>query len=339
MDQPRPEGRRARIALKPIETVVVGTSLLEGSDVVVGAALDVARAVKGRLNIVHSLPLDALVPRFGTGWAESDFYRKWSEMQRAELISQIERLDITVAMESRVESGTPHRVILDNADRLGAELIVIGASERGRFAKVLGGTADRILRQAKCPVLVVRGDWRFPIERVLAPVDFSLLSGDALECGLGFLLQIGVPAPKVELFFAVSELLLSLSEPFSSDQLEKFATQELTRFGREAAGTCSAQLSSRIAVGRPADEILQAAEQFQSDLVVLGTHGQGGVERALLGSVARVVATEAGCAVLFIPPEIALGASVAEAVIEQTEPRWREPSAENVKTADKGGVS
>jgi nucleotide-binding universal stress UspA family protein len=339
MNQSTEDNRRARQALKPVEKVVVGSSLQEGSDMVVGAAIDVARAVTGHLTILHALSMDALMPRFGAGWAESDFYRKWSDLQRDELASQIDRLGAAMPTKIRVDLGSPHRVILDSAERLGADMIVIGASERGRFARILGGTADRILRRAQCPVLVVRGDWQFPIKRVLAPVDFSLLSADALECGLGFLLQIGSPAPQVELFFAVSELQCSMSEPFSPGQIDKLANQELKRFGRQAAETWSSELSCHVAVGSPANEILREAERFEADLVVLSTHGQGGVERALLGSVARAVATEAGRAVLFIPPEVALGASVAEAVLEQTGPRWRVPATEQVTTADGGDVS
>lgn len=329
---------RARIALKPIKQVVVGTSLQEGSDEIVRAARDVARSVDGRLTLVHSLAADAMVPAFGTGWPDADFYRSWSEMQKAELGAQIERVGIAVPMAYRVESGAPHRVIADAAQETGADLIVIGASDRGRLTRFLGGTADRVLRRAQCPVLVIRGDWTFPIERVLIPVDFSLLSGEALDCGLSFLFQIGSQEPQVELFYAVSEPLRALAEPFTAGQVEKFASQELERFGRESAGECSVDLSYQVAVGGAASEILREADRFEADLVVVGTNGQGGVERALLGSVAKAVATESGRPVLFIPPDVAIGASVAEAVLEQTEPRW-EAVGEGVEAVAKSGAT
>ncbi|MFQ5525636.1 MAG: hypothetical protein ACE5GX_05185 [Thermoanaerobaculia bacterium] len=47
MSERNDEVDRARFALKPIETVLVGSSLLEGSDSVVGAAVDVTKAVGG----------------------------------------------------------------------------------------------------------------------------------------------------------------------------------------------------------------------------------------------------------------------------------------------------
>lgn len=329
---------RARIALKPIKKIVVGTSLMDESYTVVGAARDVARAVNGSLTIVHSLAADALGPRFGTGWSDADFYRNWTEMQRAELSSQIERLEVAVPMTSRVESGAPHRVITDTAQKVGADLIVIGASDQGRLARFLGSTADRVLRRAKCPVLVIRGDWKFPIGRVLIPVDFSLLSGEAFDCGLSFLLQVGSKRPHVEVFYALSEPVRHLAKPFTAGKVEEFASQELDRFGRESLGSAPAELSCRVGVGGAAREILREADRYEADLVVIGTNGQGGVEKALLGSVARAVATESDRPVLFIPPEVALGASVAEAVLEQTAPRWS-AVGEGVGDPEKSGVS
>jgi len=340
MEEPRRAGnsdRRALVALKPIENIVVGTSLRTGSDAVVGAAADIARELGASLTILHSLPSEALVPRFGTSWHESEFHRRWFEMQRDELAAQIERLGIAGPVSSRVASGSAHRAILEAAESCGADLIVIGASDRGRFARFLGGTADRVLRQAHCPVLVVRGDWRFPIERVLVPVDFSLLSAEALDCGLGFLAQLKAERPLVELFFAVSELQHSGSEPFTPGRIEAYAQDELERFGRESTAASAGNFECRVAMGAPAREILREVERFHAQLLVVATNGRGGVERALLGSVARAVATEAACAVLFIPPDIAFGAAVAEAVLEQTEPVWLDPPGTS-ETVERSGA-
>lgn len=332
------ETERARVALKPIETVLVGSSLLDASDPVVRAAADVAAAASGRLAILHALPMDELLPRIGDGWSDADFPGRRIDLLGQGLEAQIARLDITVPTTSRVSNGSPHREILRTAESMGADLIVVGASDRGGFSKFLGGTADRVLRGAHCPVLVVRGEWRFPIGKVVAPVDFSLLSADALDCALGFLLQIDESAPEVELFFAVSELQQSMAEPFTPDQIGRFALQELRNFGVEHVGSSPARLSYKVAVGPPAREILREAEELAAGLLVIGTHGQGGVERAFLGSVARAVATEAACPVLVIPPEVAMGASVAEAVLEQTEPRWRAPESAGNGTPEGRGV-
>jgi universal stress protein A len=53
-------------------------------------------------------------------------------------------------------------------------------------------------------------------------------------------------------------------------------------------------------VGSPATEIVRAAKDWSADMIVVGSHGRKGVQRALLGSVAEAVMRHAGCPVLVI---------------------------------------
>jgi nucleotide-binding universal stress UspA family protein len=55
-----------------------------------------------------------------------------------------------------------------------------------------------------------------------------------------------------------------------------------------------------VVAGMPADEIVKAAGDWPADLIVIGSHGRGGVQRALLGSVAEGVMRHASCPVLVI---------------------------------------
>jgi universal stress protein A len=56
-----------------------------------------------------------------------------------------------------------------------------------------------------------------------------------------------------------------------------------------------------IAVGHPAAEIAKAAKEWPADVIVIGSHGRGGLTRLLLGSVAEAVMRHAGCPVLVVP--------------------------------------
>jgi len=51
-------------------------------------------------------------------------------------------------------------------------------------------------------------------------------------------------------------------------------------------------------VGNPASEIVKAAKDWPADLIVIGSHGRGGLTRALMGSVAEGVMRQAPCPVL-----------------------------------------
>jgi nucleotide-binding universal stress UspA family protein len=56
-------------------------------------------------------------------------------------------------------------------------------------------------------------------------------------------------------------------------------------------------ISSTVLVDSPKDVIIEEAERWGADLIVVGSHGYRGPERALLGSVSQAVATQAKCSV------------------------------------------
>jgi nucleotide-binding universal stress UspA family protein len=56
----------------------------------------------------------------------------------------------------------------------------------------------------------------------------------------------------------------------------------------------------KVAVGRPAEEILRVAREEKVDLIVMGTHGRTGVRHLLLGSVAEAVSRHAPCPVFTV---------------------------------------
>jgi nucleotide-binding universal stress UspA family protein len=55
-----------------------------------------------------------------------------------------------------------------------------------------------------------------------------------------------------------------------------------------------------VQIGTPLTEIVNAAKDWPADLIVIGSHGRGGVKRALLGSVAEGVMRNAPCPVLVV---------------------------------------
>jgi nucleotide-binding universal stress UspA family protein len=70
----------------------------------------------------------------------------------------------------------------------------------------------------------------------------------------------------------------------------------------EALRCSTASIRREMRRGHPVEEILRAAAEHPTDLVVVGSHGRSGVARLLLGSVAERVAREAPCSVLVTRP-------------------------------------
>ena len=65
--------------------------------------------------------------------------------------------------------------------------------------------------------------------------------------------------------------------------------------------TCTGlSISSKVVIGLPQEAILNQAESFNADLIVVGSHGKGALSRLLLGSVSQTLALHAPCSVLIV---------------------------------------
>lgn len=291
-----------------VQKVLVATTLEESSDHVVAAGHALARAAGAELHLLHAYVMPAIYYGSPMGMATVYPYTLEGERERVELAleSQLNRLGIAddEVAGKHLEVGTPHRLLVGAARELPADLVLVGASEAtGAFAPLLGSTADRVLRQAHVPVLVVRSGFSLPLERVLAPIDLSDLSDESLRHGLGLVAAVACDRPKLETLFVLSHIERVGSVQFSPEQVERFAREELDRHTKSLAAAVGWQAEPMLRTGLPRQEILAEVEREPTDLVIVGTHGRSGFERLLMGSVAADVVRHATVSVLVVPPE------------------------------------
>lgn len=317
-----------------IDMVLIGTSLGKESDQVVRSGLAVARAAGARVFLVHAAQPEPQLVGYEVGAGPLLDLEQIAQGEE-ELRRQIERLGAggPDLAGSTVKIGAPHRILIETAKEVGADLIVVGATGSGPFAaELLGSTADRVLRKAPCPVLVVRGELPVPPSRVLAPVDLSTLSGDSFRCGLQMLAQLAgnaeIQVRAVHALSLLDALAFRQRTKTSVEQASEHVSAQLQRFVLENRPDLPFPVETAVLPGEARFEILREAEEHPVDLLILGTHGRGGMDRLVLGSVTSTVARKAPCSVLVISPEAALEECLAEAVRSQTEPAWhREPAA------------
>ena len=87
------------------------------------------------------------------------------------------------------------------------------------------------------------------------------------------------------------------------DQIEKIAreaTEKATAKLRADDESRKLNVTTKVISGSPKRVILEVAEAFGADLIVVGSHGHGAVERFLLGSVSQAVALHARCSVQIV---------------------------------------
>jgi nucleotide-binding universal stress UspA family protein len=84
------------------------------------------------------------------------------------------------------------------------------------------------------------------------------------------------------------------------EEMMQMAEQQMNEFAARHLADFSPPAVRRVVLGRPFVEIIHYAREIQADLVVLATHGRGGLRHVLLGGTADKVVRKAPCPVLTI---------------------------------------
>lgn len=284
-----------------IRTVLIGTDLDLDSDALVSTGLQVARAAGAKVHLAYSFaPPVAYLSELGAGVSDPVLAQEEQRCREA-LAEQVRQAGIAEGElhGQSLRRGAPHRMLAELAAEIGADILIVGATGGGRLHRLLGSTADRVLRRTHCPVLVVRGNLRVLPRKVLAPVDLSRLSAEEFERGLGVLAGLG-EVPEIETLFVLSVLERQTSFELTPEQIDRLVAEKLERFVEAHAG--SARVERKVRTGNTREEILAEIAGYRPDLVLLGTHGLGGFDRFAIGSVAADVTREAPCSVLVVPP-------------------------------------
>jgi nucleotide-binding universal stress UspA family protein len=109
------------------------------------------------LHVLDETVLDLLRRALGKGEEELQAdLRREGEKYLAHLAKAAEREG--VQLSKRIAVGTPHRAIVEVAEREGVALIIMGkVGRRGPRRILIGSVTERVLADARCPVLVVQG--------------------------------------------------------------------------------------------------------------------------------------------------------------------------------------
>lgn len=215
-------------------------------------------------------------------------------------------LDLT----SDIVLGHPQNTILEEAERWGADLILLGSRGLGGFKRfLLGSVSTAVAMHANCSVEIARADHSHPIRQENLKILLAVDGSSGSDAAVNAVLNRPWPAGS-----AVK--IISAAEPPPPNMLESWSLasslygdwmKSSEDFARRSAENAAAQLATstltvqtEIVTGQAREVILNEAENWGADLIVLGSRGLGGVGRLLLGSVSHAVVTQAQCSVKLV---------------------------------------
>lgn len=200
--------------------------------------------------------------------------------------------------ELTVRYGSTVSEVGQMAREIGAGLLVVGAAPHVSGHRLLvGDVAARLLRAVKCSVVSALPPATTQFERVVAAVDFSPASVRAATTAMALM---GKSGTLVLLFVRKPNPYLTADETraLATQRAEEVQRLERLRLMIAQLAPTGVEVESVSVVGDPAYSILGYVQEFNAQLVAVGTHGGGFLERLLIGSVADTVLHSAACSVL-----------------------------------------
>lgn len=282
------------------ETILVG---FDDSEFSKAALIEVSNWVKrhgGKVILVNAVYFDeeefSIAPEQREKRLELG---KNSCIQKREMLSS----EFGIEAESLVCEGEPPEVIVDIAREKKADLIAMGTYGRKGLKRLLmGSVTSRVVVNAPCDVLVVKkpcSECTGEYKSILVPFDGSEFSKKALNraCELSKIDDSLITAlyviPRYE----------EMVEFFRTASIEKslhLEAQKIVDKAKELAAGEGVTITTLMEQGNAGDKIVDTARKQGNDLIVMGTCGWSGVNKAIMGSSTERVITHAACPILVV---------------------------------------
>jgi nucleotide-binding universal stress UspA family protein len=268
-------------------SIVVGVDASGSSDEAIEWAAEEAAVREVPLILAH-----AVAPP-STDWGTQDVTpeRMWSA---AEHLLQVKRDDVydthpELEVHLELSSAGRYEALLEQAER--AALVVVGSHARNVIGRLfLGSTSHFMVTHATGPVAVIR---QRPADRtapVVVGVDGTESSREALDYAFDRAAERGVPLVAIHSWVADVPMGYGMFVIDSGllTELRIAAEQRLTEALKgPSAAHPEVEVRANVVQSDPASALVRASEQAQ--LVVVGSHGRGGMGRLLMGSVSTNV--------------------------------------------------
>lgn len=295
--------------------IVAGVDCSPESACAASVAADLATAAGTTCHLVHVAQdkWSALALAERTEWSDT-----FSEALRAQARERVERSlcgfvspGLIPTLAVRVGNAAP--VLKQVIAEQGAGLVVLGGKHHSRLERWLAGsTSIDMVRTTDVPVLVT-GDNQGPIRRVLAAVDMSAATRPTIEAAERMAQMLDAD---LRVMCAIEPLPVVPDAP--NYDLSPYASMMEDQIARRVWSLVTSPLTEKVMrYGVAGDVIVQEAADWRADLVVIGSHGKGWVDRLLIGSVTEQLLNRLPTSLLVVPVYAVLAAQDAAPQLEQ----------------------
>jgi nucleotide-binding universal stress UspA family protein len=279
-----------------INQILVPTDFSENAQHALDYAVDLAKRCSAKLHLLHTpvVPTYLLMDLSYSPGPEA-VTRILNDSQDS-LDAQAKVIaDAGVEHFTAIREGTVHEVIRDYAKEHDVDLVVLGTHGRTGVSKLMyGSVTERVVKTVHTPILVVpTGASQQPPTSVVISYDFSGPSKRAAEVAGALHGVFGGSLHLVHSYLDVwgeytdRGAVVGEAAEKRREALRLGLQDMLEKDAKELFPVDADDVKTHLVTGDPADGILRVAKDVDAGLICAGTTGKSGIERLLIGSVAR----------------------------------------------------
>jgi nucleotide-binding universal stress UspA family protein len=274
--------------------IVVPTDFGEQSLIALKQSYNLAKLTKSSLYLLYVIDEDFLKPFQGLMGGKGDYENHLKEdvERRLKELAETTRKESGIKVNSGIRTGKIYHEIVDAAKELNASLILMGTMGAvGLKKKILGSNASRVVREAECPVITIKGtQHRVGCRHIVLPLDLTKETKEKVDKSIDL----------ATLFGSIIHIVTIV------DSDDEFVMNKLTRqmnqvqeFIEQANIKCTTEFVTGSDV---AEEVIGVARRVQADLIMIMTQQEVGFTDLFISSSAQEIINHSEIPVLSIRP-------------------------------------
>jgi nucleotide-binding universal stress UspA family protein len=238
------------------------------------------------LHIIDNSPLSFMDA------SKIDLMKKGINLKMDELIADINSKHPAITVNKLIKQGRVHKLIVETADELNCDTIIMGSNGEAGLEKIVGSTTSRVMNAASVPVVVVKGAAkRTNYDRIVLPIDLTKESKQKVSVAIHI-------AKKYH-----SEVHI-LSEFESDEFLRKKVMANLnqveTLLAKNSIKSVSKITHDEDYPGHIGKDTLTYSQQIDADLILIMTQQESGFSEFFLGSYAQQIVNQSEITVMCV---------------------------------------
>lgn len=295
---------------KKLQNILIPVDFSDTSSLIIKQGARLAELTGATLHVLHVIAQSTLKHYEATHGPEA---ASQVSVQAQRLLNEcLGKVDLgPVEVRKAIVTGDPAECVGREIEEAGIDLVILSAHDSGQ--KRLGRVAARVVRRARCKVLIAR-DWHAePFRRIGVCVDFSDLSGAALDVGMRLARRDGASLEMIHVVYPIDRDYYAYRSDFGNKSKEAYREkvntwlakriEDFTAPIKEELETIRFTTAILESV-RPPDAISSHLRSNKFDLVILGTTGKESFFGLRFGSNAERLVHDTHCSALAVKPVV-----------------------------------